>query len=97
MRNERKWSQKEEMREGMEQQGRKKDQGGRAVRVKEKNGRRGEQQGLRRRDHHGVRRKRNKMQEDGGKIGGRMEGKRRSLEGTEWKEQQKGGKERERV
>ena len=37
------------------------------------------------------------MQEDGGKIGGRMEGKRRSLEGTEWKEQQKGGKERERV
>ena len=50
---------------------------------------------MRRRDHHGVRRKRNKMQEDGGKIGGRMEGKRRSLEGTEWKEQQKGGKERE--
>ena len=36
MRNERKWSQKEEMREGREQQGRKKDQGGRAVRVKEK-------------------------------------------------------------
>ena len=49
---------------------------------------------MRRRDHHGVRRKRNKMQEDGGKIGGRMEGKRRSLEGTEWKEQQKGGKDR---
>ena len=38
MRNERKWSQKEEMREGMEQQGRKKEQGGRAVRVKEKRG-----------------------------------------------------------